>query len=84
MTRVARVVVRARRVRARGDDGEVHLVVALGQEPAEISADTSASVRPTSAISPACSCGRHAVGGRAGRAQRLDLGGVLPHPRAAP
>ena len=50
---------------------------------AEMSADTSASVRPTSSISPAWSWSGDPVGGRTGRAQRIDLGGVLHHPQRA-
>ena len=41
------------------------------------SADTWASVRPTSVDVAALELGRHPIGGRPGPAQRLDLGGVL-------
>ena len=74
---IAGLVVRAGGVGAGRDDGEVHAVVALGAQPA---AELGRHLRlgaPDQLDVAGLELGGDAVGGRAGPAQRLDLGGVL-------
>src|SRR3546814_4343481 len=69
---VARFVVRAGRVGAGGDDGEVHTVVALGQDPpAELGRHVSLGA-PDQLDLAGLELGGDAVDGRSGPSQRLD------------
>ena len=83
MTRLGRVVVRAGGVRAGADDGEVDLVVTLGDEPG---GDVGGHLRlrpPDEGDLAAMQLGGDAIGGLAGGAQGGDLGVVLDHAQRA-
>ena len=79
----ARVVVRARRVLTRGDDREVHLVMAFGQQPSRYLGRHLGFGAPDEGDVAGLQRGRHAVGCRAGPSQRLDLRGVLLRAKGA-
>ena len=79
MTRLGGVVVRAGRVRPGGDDGEVDLVVTLGEEPG---GDVGGDLRlgaPDEGDLTGVQLRSDAIGSGAGGAQRGDLGVVLDH-----
>ena len=83
ITRLGRVVVRAGGVRAGGDDGEVDLVVTLGEQPGR---DVGGHLRlgaPDEGDLPAVQLGGDAIGGVAGGAQGGDLGVVLDRAQRA-
>ena len=76
---VRRLVMGRRRIRAGPDDGEVRLVVTLGDQPL---ADLARDVRLGPADQPARSdLGDDAVGGVGGLGQQRDLVGVLDDPQ---
>ena len=78
---IAAVVVRARRVLAGGDDGEVDLVVALGEQPGrDVRRDLGLGA-PDERDLAAVELVGDPVGRGPGGAQGVDLGGVLDHPQ---
>ena len=78
---VAGLVVGAGGVGAGGDDGEVHPVVALGAQPAAELGRHLGLGAPDQLDVAGLELGGDPVGGGAGPAQRLDLGGVLAGPQ---
>ena len=81
MTRLAGLVVGAGGVRAGGDDGEVHVLVALVHDaPAQVGRHLGLGA-PHQRDRPRLQVGGDAVDGRGRPPQRLDLGGVLDGPQ---
>jgi hypothetical protein len=74
-------VVRAGRVRAGGDDGEVHVLVPpLEDAPAQVGRDLGLGA-PDQRYGTGLQLGGDGVDRRTGGTQRLDLGGVLAGPQ---
>ena len=83
MTRLGRVVVRAGGVLPGGDDGEVDLVVTLGEEPGRDVGGHLGLGAPDEGDLAGVQLRGDAIGGRAGGAQGGDLGVVLDRAQRA-